>query len=59
MSPNREFILSKEMAYARYRGGTGHHRNSCQSTVNVSNDQQPRSALSGLATVISNPSISN
>lgn len=45
MSPSREFILSKEMAYARYKSGAGHHRNGCQSTVNVSNDQQPRSAL--------------
>lgn len=45
MSPSKEFMLSKEMAYARYKSGAGHHRNGCQSTVNVSNDQQPRSAL--------------
>lgn len=45
MSPSKGFILSKEMAYARYRSGSGYHRRGCQTTVNVSHDHPPRSAL--------------
>lgn len=37
----KEFIMPTEMAYAR----TGGSRRGCQTTVNVSHDQQPRSAL--------------
>ncbi|KAE8144776.1 hypothetical protein BDV25DRAFT_134370 [Aspergillus avenaceus] len=40
MSPNKEFIMPKEMAFAR-ASPNGCSRNGCQSTVQVSHDQQP------------------
>ncbi|PWY64482.1 putative DNA-directed RNA polymerase II subunit RPB11a [Aspergillus heteromorphus CBS 117.55] len=43
MSPTKEYIMPKEMAYARWRNGSGGTpRIGCQSTINVSHDQQPR-----------------
>lgn len=46
MSFSKEYILSKEMAYARWINANGSSpRNGCQSTVKVSHDQQPRSAI--------------
>ncbi|KAE8349173.1 hypothetical protein BDV28DRAFT_160713 [Aspergillus coremiiformis] len=42
MSSSKEYILSKEMAYARWINANGSSpRNGCQSTVKVSHDQQP------------------
>lgn len=45
MSPRKEPFLPPETAYARCRNTCGSTRKGCQSTVRVSHDQQPRSAL--------------
>lgn len=39
-----ESIMPAEMVYARLKNGSGGSRVRCQSTINVSHDQQPRSA---------------
>ncbi|RAL06270.1 DNA-directed RNA polymerase II core subunit RPB11 [Aspergillus ibericus CBS 121593] len=42
MSSNKEYIMPAELVYARWKNGSGGSRGGCQSTINVSHDQQPR-----------------